>query len=129
MAQSKYLIDTNVVIDYLGQKLPDSGMRFVGTVIDTVSNVSVITKIEVLGFNAPNEHYQTLNDFMNDSTIWHLVDKIIEVSIEVRKKYKTKLPDAIIAATALVHGLVIVSRNVKDFQNIDGLTCINPHDL
>ncbi len=129
MEQSKYLIDTNVVIDYLGQKLPDSGMRFVSTIIDTVSNISVVTKIEVLGFNAPNEHYQTLNDFMNDSTIWHLVDKIIEVSIEVRKKYKTKLPDAIIAATALVHGLVIISRNVKDFQNIDGLTCINPHDL
>jgi predicted nucleic acid-binding protein len=129
MEQSQYLIDTNAVIDYLGQKLPISGMEFVGTVIDNISNVSVVTKIEVLSFNAPSEHYQVLLDFMNDSTIWHLTDNIIDVSIEVRKKYKTKLPDAIIAATALVHGFVVVSRNVKDFQNIEGLICINPHDL
>jgi predicted nucleic acid-binding protein len=129
MEQSQYLIDTNVVIDYLGQKLPTSGMEFVSDVIDNISNVSAVTKIEVLGFNAPSEHYQVLIDFMNDSTIWHLTDNIIDVSIEVRKKHKTKLPDAIIAATALVHGLIIVSRNVKDFQNIDGPTCVNPHDL
>ena len=129
MEQPQYLIDTNAVIDYLGEKLPASGMVFMNDVIDAVPMVSVITKIEVLGFNAPAEHYQLLIDFMNDATLFALTDEIIDASIEIRKNHKTKLPDAIIAATALVNGITIISRNTKDFRNIDGLDCVNPYDL
>jgi predicted nucleic acid-binding protein len=129
MEQQQYLIDTNVVIDYLGEKLPASGMAFMNGIIDDVPLVSVVTKIEVLGFNAPAEHYQLLVDFMNDSILFGLTDEIINTSIEVRKNYKTKLPDAIIAATALVNRFTVISRNIKDFKNIEGLNCINPYDL
>ncbi|AYQ34414.1 PIN domain-containing protein [Runella sp. SP2] len=54
---------------------------------------------------------------------------VVEASIEIRKRHKTKLPDAIIAATALVYGLVLISRNVSDFKSIDGLQVIDPHLL
>jgi predicted nucleic acid-binding protein len=127
--ERQYLIDTNAVIDYLGEKLPASGMEFMNGVIDAVPMVSVVTKIEVLGFNAHAEHYQLLKDFMDDATLFALNDEVIDASIEVRKNHKTKLPDAIIAATALVKGLTIISRNTKDFQNIEGLDCVNPYDL
>ena len=127
--EQQYLIDTNAVIDYLGEKLPASGMDFMNGIIDAVPMVSVVTKIEVLGFNAPAEHYQLLKDFMDDAILFALTDEIIDASIEVRKNHKTKLPDAIIAGTALVKGLIIISRNTKDFQNIEGLVCINPYDL
>jgi len=40
-----------------------------------------------------------------------------------------KLPDAVIAATALQNGLVLVSRNVKDFKYIQGLEVIDPYGL
>lgn len=63
MEQPQYLIDTNAVIDYLGGKLPATGMDFMNSVINAVANVSVVTKIEVLGFNAPDEHYQLLTNF------------------------------------------------------------------
>jgi predicted nucleic acid-binding protein len=129
MEQPQYLIDTNVVIDYLGQKIPLSGMNFMNTIIDRIPNVSVITKIEVLGFNAPAEHYQLLTDFMNDATIIELTNKVVDTTIEIRKNYKTKLPDAVIAATALVYDLIIISRNVSDFKNIQNLKVINPHSL
>lgn len=36
------------------------------------------------------------------------------------------LGDALIAATALVHGLTLVTRNVKDFRRIDGLDLLDP---
>ena len=49
MERKQYLIDTNAVIDYLGQKLPRSGMTFLNDIIDVIPNLSVITKIEVLG--------------------------------------------------------------------------------
>lgn len=129
MEQPQYLIDTNVVIDYLGQKLPVSGMNFMNTIIDNIPNVSVVTKIEVLGFNAPAEHYQLLTQFMEDATVLDLSSNVVDASIEVRRNHKTKLPDAIIAATALVYDLVVISRNVSDFKNITGVQVIDPHNL
>ncbi|HMS29867.1 MAG TPA: type II toxin-antitoxin system VapC family toxin [Saprospiraceae bacterium] len=129
MEQPQYLIDTNAVIDYLGSKLPASGMDFMNTVIDAVPNVSVVNKIEVLCFNAPEQHYKTLSDFINDATVLDLTNNVVMASIEIRKKYKAKLPDAIIAATALVYDLVVISRNISDFKNIDGLQVIDPHSL
>ena len=129
MEQPQYLIDTNAVIDYLGHKLPAKGMTFMNNVIDAIPNISVVTKIEVLGFNAPDEHYQTLYSFINDATVFDLTNNIVDTSIEIRKKHKTKLPDAIIAATALVYDLVLISRNLSDFKNIDGLQVIDPHSL
>jgi len=57
MEEPQYLIDTNSVIDYLGKKLPAVGMNFMNNVINGVPNVSVIAKIELLSFNAQDEHY------------------------------------------------------------------------
>jgi len=129
MEQSQYLIDTNAVIDYLGKKLPSTGMEFMDRIIDIVPNVSVITKIEVLGFNAPDIHYQLLTNFMDDATVLDLTGNIVDVSIDIRKKYKAKLPDAIIAATALVYDLILISRNISDFKNIRGLKVVDAHSL
>lgn len=129
MEQAQYLIDTNAVIDYLGQKLPISGMAFMHHVMDTLPHVSVITKIEVLGFNAPAQYYQLLTNFMDDVTVLGLTGEVAAKSIAIRKNYKTKLPDAIIAATALVYGLTLLTRNMTDFKNIAALPVANPHEL
>jgi hypothetical protein len=58
-----------------------------------------------------------------------LTNNVVEASIDIRKKHKTKLPDAIIAATALVYDLVVISRNTSDFKNIERLQVIDPHSL
>lgn len=127
MEQPKYLIDTNVVIDYLGKKIPVSSMDFMNRVIDDYPILSIITKIELLSFNAPKEHYELLNDFMNDANVIDLASNVVDVCIEIRKAYKIKLPDAIIAATAIVYGLTLITRNTSDFKNINGLKTIDPH--
>jgi predicted nucleic acid-binding protein len=129
MEQTDYLIDTNAIIDYLGNRMPASGMTFMNQVIDATPAVSVITKIETLSFTAPDPHYQILLDFMNDANIFALSDAIVDLSINIRKAYKIKLPDAIIAATALAYNLTLITRNTKDFDSIDGLALVNPFDL
>jgi len=48
----------------------------------------------------------------------------MELSVEIRRKKKLKLPDAIIAATAAHHGLILVTRNIKDFKG----TAVKTHD-
>ncbi len=129
MGRAQYLVDTNAVIDYLGNKLPVDGLEFMNNIMDDVPCVSVITKIEVLGFNAPLEHFTFLNEFMNDVTVLNLTNEVVEKCIAIRKNHKTKLPDAIIAATALVFSLVLVTRNISDFKNIDGLQLLDLHSL
>lgn len=129
MEPARYLIDSNAVIDYMGGKLPPSGMAFMDTVIDSIPLVSVITKIEILGFNAPAGHYALLTDFMDDATILELTADVVDKTIALRKAYKTKLPDAIIAATAISYDLALISRNIRDFADIAGLQAINPHNV
>jgi predicted nucleic acid-binding protein len=129
MERRRYLIDSNVVIDYLGNKIPSPGMALMNDVLDTDPNVSVITKIEILGFNAPKEHQQLLESFMNDVNIIDLGTAIVDRTIAVRKSFKTKLPDAIIAATALVINSTLITRNTSDFKNIEGLDILDPFNV
>jgi hypothetical protein len=130
MGEQKYLIDSNTVIDYLSGKLPFNGISFVNSIVDEEPKISVITKIEVLGFNLQSgEDYQIVVDFINDNMVYNLDEPIINKTIELRKKYKIKLPDAIIAATALCNDLAIVSRNTDDFKKIKELKIINPFEL
>lgn len=104
-------------------------MNFMNIIIDNIPNVSVVTKIEVLGFNAPAENYKLLTQFMENATVLDLFNNVVDASIEIGKNHKTKLPDAIIAATALVYDLVVISRNVSDFKSIKGIEVIAPHSL
>jgi len=125
-----YLLDTNTVINFLGASLPVAGMRLLNTTVDDNPIVSIITKIETLGFNFKSMEEQTIVEmFINGSTVIDLSDDIVSKTIEIRKTKKIKLPDAIIAATALVYDLVLISRNTSDFNNIDGLKVIDPHSL
>ena len=56
-----------------------------------------------------------------------ITEEISDKTIELRKDYKIKLPDALIAATALVYNFTLVSRNVSDFKRIVGLNCVDAH--
>lgn len=93
--------------------------------------ISSIVKIEVLGFNESiPARMLELKEFISLATLLSLNDSVIEQTIELRKNYqKLKLGDAIIAATALIHNLTVITRNTNDFKNINGLVVLNPHQL
>jgi len=122
----RYLLDTNVVLDYMGNKLPGNAKKLIAQIIDEEINLSVINKIELLGFTAVE---QNLIDFVACSNIYPMDDAVVDKTIKVRSVYRIKLPDAVIAATALRNGLVLVSRNTKDFKNIQGFEVIDPYGL
>jgi predicted nucleic acid-binding protein len=121
-----YLIDTNAAIDYLDNKLPEKS----ALLLDSIhSRISVISRMELLGWsNATENQEKILQSFVDSSFVYNLNEPIVLKAIELRKKYKTKLPDAIIAATALINNLILVSRNVADFRNITDLKIINPYE-
>src|SRR6266516_3635766 len=100
----KYLIDTSGVIKYLDEIFSPEALRFIDTIVDSDSKVSFITKIELLVWNPPApKDISIRTDFLDGSEIHYINDEIIEKAIEVRKEAKIKLPDAIIAATAIVN--------------------------
>lgn len=120
MARAQYLIDTNAIIDYLGGKLPNSGKTFLE---------KIITKIELLAFNTTEEHSNTLSNFINGMKVIALTVPIVDKTILIRKRHIVKLPDAIIAATALNQNSILVTRNISDFRNIKNLKTLNPHAI
>ncbi len=129
MEQREYLIDSNAVVDYLSKKFDISQMIFMNEIIDKVPNLSVISKIEVLSFNASEEYTNLLADFISDAIVIDLTTDIVDRTILLRKKHKIKLPDAIIAATALVFDYTIITNNEKDFANIKSLKVLNPYKI
>jgi predicted nucleic acid-binding protein len=71
-----------------------------------------------------------LEGFVNISTVYDNINQAIALrAIGIRQQHNIKLPDSIIAATALVINQILISRNTSDFQNIEGLQLINPYAL
>lgn len=124
---TQFLIDTNIGIYLLNGSLNQNALQFIEPIINDSYGMSVITKIELLGFTFTdtNQLLDTRN-FINDGIIYTLTDEIVEQTIILRQNYKIKLPDAIIAATAMVFDFTLISRNDKDFESIVGLKYVNP---
>ena len=121
----RYLLDSNTVIYYIAGKT----LQWLNQIIDEEINVSVITKIEVLSYDPDkDDNYPILIDFFEESNIFNLTEDIVKQTIMIRQKHKIKLPDAIIASTAITNSMVLVSRNTKDFINILNLEVINPYE-
>lgn len=130
MGTEKYLIDTNVAIEYFGETLPNNALTFIDKIIDGSFYFSIINKIELLCFpNITDIERQNFLEFITAAHVLELDDEIVNSTIDIRRANKIKLPDAIIAASALVNELILVTRNTKDFDKIQGMKIINPHDL
>ena len=126
----KILIDTNIAIGYIGNRLNAISMNELDNIFDAEYHISVINKIELLGYpNLDKNEEGKFNLLINHSILHPIDNKIIEETISIRKGHKIKLPDAIIAATCLVNGLEILTLNVKDFENIEGLKVIEPETI
>ena len=68
-----------------------------------------------------------MQELMNSVTVLPLNEPVTQQTILLRQQRRIKLPDAIIAATALAHSLPLITRNTADFQAISGLLVSNPH--
>lgn len=121
---TEYLLDTNAVIDFAIKKLPDKANKKLSFIIDSSPKISIINKIELLSVSdVPRQ----IILFTDKAVVISLDDNIVQKTIELRKKYKIKLPDAIIAATALVFDLTLITHNISDFKKIYGLKLVDSY--
>ena len=125
----EYLIDTNVISGYFSETLSVSALDFLGKVIDNVPNLSVITEIEALSWiNADKDKERILREFIGDSTIWGVTPQVVQQCVSIRRSRKIKTPNAIIAATAIVNNLILISSDAN-FEGVQGLRIINPRNI
>lgn len=127
---TRYLIDTSIASKYLNGFLSEKGFEFMDSVFVVESNISVITKIELLSWvTEEKDLYQKVVIFVEDSMVYPLSEEVASKTIELRRKYKLKTPDAIVAATAVCHKLTLLTDNERDFKAIKGLRIVNPNRL
>ena len=119
MNGSSLVIDTNIAL-YLF-----NGDRTVASLLDGRNvYISFITEIELLGFpGITNEQKAISKEFIEDSVVIDLNDAIKRMTIDLRVKYNLKIPDAIIAASALYLNLPLISAD-KVFEKISELQFI-----
>lgn len=112
----RYLVDTNAIIYLVGGRLASS-------LPDGQYSVSVITEIELLSFPGISaEEEQKIRDLLLLLDRVHLTDAVRDEAIRLRRKFRLKLPDAIIAASALTNDAILLT-NDQALSSIDGLVC------
>ena len=116
-----YLIDTSGYSRYLDDRLSVENSEFMDSIFQDAPDMCFVVKIELRSFQGDVDRERTIADLVNSSKIIELTDDVIEKTIELRKKATIKLPDAIIAATAIIHNLTLLSTNDSDFLKVPKL--------
>lgn len=116
MNGSEFVFDTNIFL-YL-----QSGRQDLVRIFNESSVfISVISELELLGFKGLDERSeQELIKCLRSCFIVDIESPIKKVAIELRKKYQMKLPDAIIAATAIHLQIPLITAD-KDFEKVEEL--------
>ena len=126
MPTTDYLIDTNILIYHTAGS--EAISNFIRDIIARRAfNVSVLTKIEFLGWNKHSpEGFQKCRQLIELANVYLIDDDTAEKAIELKRRAKIKLADAVIAATALVNKFRLVTRNVDDYKAVKELHIYNP---
>jgi hypothetical protein len=126
---NNFLLDTNAVLDFL------KGEEKITTIFKTEMKdkprfVSEITRMELLGYpDISSDEETTINEFLSLVEILPCDEIVVNKVIQLRRMTKRiKLPDAIIAATAIEYHLVFVSRDSVFNLSRPELQVINPNN-
>jgi predicted nucleic acid-binding protein len=106
----KALFDTNILIDYLNaiSQARDELNRYEERAI------SIITWMEVMVGTEGRLEAPT-RAFLDGFEVIGLDTRVAERAVLLRREKRVKLPDAVIWASAQVNGMLLVTRNSKDF--------------
>jgi len=112
----KYLVDSNIIIYHLNNE--SLATEFLLNNANQCA-ISQITYIEVLSFPFTPEQERDVKNLLER---FKMIDVNKEIAIQAtvnRKIKKIKIPDNIIASTAQVNNLILVTRNSLDFNALD----------
>ena len=113
------MIDTNILIYHFADQIPVHAQETIDKLLKDHFNISVVTKIEFLGWKKIHgKQLKKAKEFLDFAKVINLNKPVVDKTIRIKQTHNIKLPDAIIAATALLRKLTLVTRNVEDFKGI-----------
>ncbi|MEN0003390.1 MAG: type II toxin-antitoxin system VapC family toxin [Bacteroidota bacterium] len=117
------LIDSNIII----YSAYDQYSYVKELVTNSNNYISAVSVVETLGYYKLSEkdkkYYESIFTVLQ---LLHITPEVINKSVEIRQAQNIKLGDAIIAATALLYDLELITRNIVDFEGIPGIQVTNP---
>ncbi|MCY4578395.1 MAG: type II toxin-antitoxin system VapC family toxin [Chloroflexi bacterium] len=117
------LLDSNIIIYSAEPEYADLQQL----VEEQDTAVSIASYIEVLGFRGLDDYRKRFfEEFFQSIEVIHLTTEIADRAIGLRQQRRIELGDAIIAATALLLSIPLLTRNTRDFRWIDNLDLYNP---
>ena len=117
------LLDSNVLIYLADPRYPGLSEA----ILTEPVCVSAVTVVEVLGYHLlTSQEEADLRQLLEQFIILPMDGAVTNRAIKLRQNRKTGLGDALVAATALVHDLPLVTRNVGDFRHIAELRLLDP---
>jgi predicted nucleic acid-binding protein len=121
----KYLLDSVIVIDHFNGA--EAATQFLADHGDACA-LSVITRAEVLaGFG--DEHDALALELLDQFPALPITSEIANLAARLRRTERWKLPDAVQAAVAIHHELVLVTRNTRDFRTSERLEVLVPYAI
>ena len=105
------LLDSVILIDHLNGV--DAATEYLIEAAPRAS-ISAITRAEVLTGYAPGEA-ERVRQLLDRFRFLPIDRSVADLAAELRREFRWRLPDAFQAATARTHGLLLVTRNTRDF--------------
>jgi tRNA(fMet)-specific endonuclease VapC len=130
-----YLIDSDVVIDHLADD--PAAQRLLDQLTPDGLTISMITYMEVyqgtLLSPNPDQAFVKLDAFVAEVPIVPFSAEVARRCAQLRfelakrgKRVRSRALDLVIAATALEHELILVTRNLADYEDIPDLALYQP---
>lgn len=117
------LLDSNIIIYAL---LPEHG-ALRALIAEHAPSVSAVAYVEVLGYHGLTAGERAaFEKFFAAARVLPIGNDVLLRATQLRQARKMSLGDALIAATALEFGLMLVTRNVRDYRWIAGLELLDP---
>lgn len=123
------VLDSDILIYHLNGELDDAEENLFLHKMKEGAHISIVSRIEILGWRGHTEDsLEAAHELLSRLTEHPLDAEIADICISLRQKYRIKLPDAVIAATALCTDLPLMTRNTADFNSISALKLLNPFE-
>jgi len=137
----KYLLDTNIISEMQKSNCNPSVKLFIDSLpledvfLSAISMGELCYGMEKLP--AGKKKHELAIWLYSQVTEWfrgRIIDLDVEVLLEwgkLRARANRTMPvlDSLIAAAAITHHMILVTRNVRDFKDIEGINLINPWEL
>ncbi|MBK7382046.1 MAG: PIN domain-containing protein [Flavobacteriales bacterium] len=116
MSDGSLLLDSNIIV-HIFQGRSDIASQLEGRML----YVSVVSRIELFAWPGPDTgRAKWLDAFLAECRIVELTKPIQEITIDIKKRFKLPMADAMIAATAVDLDVPLLTAD-KDFKRLDSV--------